>query len=193
MRMHSFAAALIGLVTTLSLVPTPVTAQARPWGVGQQRAQYDRGYRDGFRDGERDARQGRAFDFDNDRRLSRQRDEFQRGYAEGYRAGYEQFRGRARNNRSDRGFGGGFFGRDRGPRARYQDPAFARGYSDGYERGLDDGRDRDRYDPVRHRDYRDADDGYFRDYGQRQAYENNYRAGFRQGYEEGYRDGNRRR
>ena len=91
------------------------------------------------------------------------------------------------------------WGRDRdwGPgraaRSGYQDPAFARGYSEGYERGLDDGRDRDRYDAVRHRDYRDADDGYFRRYGPKRVYENNFRAGFRQGYEEGYRDGARRR
>ena len=70
----------------------------------------------------------------------------------------------------------------------YQDPAFARGYSDGWEKGLDDGRDRDRYDPVRHGDYKDADNGYERSYGSKDAYENNYRSGFRQGYEAGYRD-----
>lgn len=85
------------------------------------------------------------------------------------------------------------WGAGRQARAVYQDPAFARGYAEGYQRGLDDGRDRDRYDAVRHRDYRDADDGYFRRYGPKRAYENNFRAGFRQGYEEGYRDGARRR
>ena len=71
----------------------------------------------------------------------------------------------------------------------YQDPAFARGYSDGWEHGADDRRDRDRYDPVRHGDYRDGDDGYSRSYGSKDAYKNNYRAGFRQGYEDGYRNG----
>ena len=75
----------------------------------------------------------------------------------------------------------------------YQEPAYARGYSDGFSRGLSDGRDRDRYDPVGTRDYRDADNGYFGGYGSRDAYRNNYRAGFRQGYEEGYRDGARYR
>jgi flagellar biosynthesis/type III secretory pathway protein FliH len=74
-----------------------------------------------------------------------------------------------------------------------REPAFARGYSDGWEKGLDDGRDRDRYDPVRHGDYRSADEGYTRAYGSKDAYRNNYRAGFRQGYEDGYRDGRRRR
>ena len=191
MRWHRTITALLAVFTLIG-VPEPVAAQRPGGGLSGNRAQYDRGYRDGLRDGERDARQGRAFDFDNDRRLSRQRDEFRRGYTDGYRAGYERVRGAARPNRSSRAYGG-YYGRDRGARGGYQDPAFARGYSDGYERGVDDGRDRDRYDPVRHRDYRDADDGYFREYGPKGAYENNYRAGFRQGYEEGYRDGNRRR
>lgn len=78
-------------------------------------------------------------------------------------------------------------------RAAVQEPATARGYADGYERGLDDGRDRDRYDPVGHRNYRAGDLGYYRDYGPREAYRNNYRSGFRQGYEDGYRDGARGR
>ena len=78
----------------------------------------------------------------------------------------------------------------RGP---YEEPAFARGYADGFMRGTDDGRDRDRYDPVGHRDYRNADQGYYRDYGSRDAYKNNYRAGFRQGYDAGYRDSSRGR
>jgi hypothetical protein len=72
------------------------------------------------------------------------------------------------------------------PRA-YQEPAFARGYDDGYARGLGDGRAKDRYDPVRHKDYREADQGYAGTYGSKDAYRNNYRAGFRQGYDDGYR------
>jgi len=186
MRMHRALLALLAIAPIVVAAP-PVEAQGRGWAIGQQRGDYDRGYRDGLRDGERDARSGRAFDYDHDRKLSRRSDQFRHGYADGYRAGYEQFRRLGRN----RGFGGRLY--DRGARGAYQDPAFARGYSEGYEHGLDDGRDRDRYDPVRHRDYRDADDGYFRDYGPKQAWENNYRAGFRQGYEEGYRDGNRYR
>ena len=78
-------------------------------------------------------------------------------------------------------------------RTTYQEPAFARGFADGYDRGVEDNRDRDRYDPVGHRDYRSADQGYSRDYGSRDAYRNNYRAGFRQGYDEGYRGGDRDR
>jgi hypothetical protein len=81
----------------------------------------------------------------------------------------------------------------RRPPRGYQEPAYARGYSDGFTRGQSDGRDRDRYDPVGSRDYRNGDNGYFGRYGSRDAYRNNYRAGFRQGYEEGYRYGARYR
>jgi hypothetical protein len=73
----------------------------------------------------------------------------------------------------------------------YQEPAFARGYDDGYAQGVADGRGRDRYDPVRHKDYRQADQGYVGSYGSKDAYRNNYRAGFRQGYDSGYRSSTR--
>ena len=69
----------------------------------------------------------------------------------------------------------------------YQEPAFARGYADGFELGRSDNKGGKRYDPVGHRDYRDADQAYYAAYGSRDAYKNNYRAGFRQGYEDGYR------
>jgi flagellar biosynthesis/type III secretory pathway protein FliH len=79
------------------------------------------------------------------------------------------------------------------PRGSLQEPALARGYADGFARGVTDGRDGGRYDPVGHREYRDADQGYNASYGSREAYKNNYRTGFRQGYEEGYRDGTGKR
>ena len=83
-------------------------------------------------------------------------------------------------------------GRGRGTATRiYQDPASTKGYDSGYDLGLNDGRDGQRYDPVRHRDYRDADRGYSNSYGSRDGYKSNFRTGFRQGYEDGYREGAR--
>jgi len=75
----------------------------------------------------------------------------------------------------------------------YEEPAFARGYSDGFKHAQEDRRERRRYDPVGHRDYREADQGFSRSYGTLEAYRNNYRAGFRAGYDAGYRDDTGRR
>ena len=169
-----------------------------PWKapVPATRNAYDIGYREGAARGELDARDGFEFNYDRnstyrsaelgyDKKLGTKdafRTDFRRGFAAGYRTSYE----RTASRRDDR------WGRRPPPRG-YQEPAVARGYSEGYDKGLDDGKDHDRYDPVRHSDYRDADEGYKREYGSKDAYKNNYRAGFRQGYEDGYRDGTRRR
>ena len=62
---------------------------------------------------------------------------------------------------------------------------FERGYRDGLKHGRKDG-DKGRSFNFRHAgDYRDADNGYHREYGPR--YE--YSIGYRDGYEEGYRRG----
>lgn len=78
-------------------------------------------------------------------------------------------------------------GRTRTSARIYQDPASANGYEEGYELGLSDGRGGQRYDPVRHREYRDAEEGYDDSYGPKDGYKKNFRTGFRQGYEDGYR------
>ena len=75
----------------------------------------------------------------------------------------------------------------------YHDAANLKGYESGWDLGVLDGGDGERYDPVRHRDYRDADRGYVSSYGSRDGYKTKFRAGFRQGYEDGYREGTRTR
>jgi hypothetical protein len=197
-------ACAVAVLSPALLGQSPQQRRAIPrdggWQTAPNRNAYDLGFREGASRGERDGRDGREFDYERDgvyrsadrgyeRRYGDRnafRNEFRRGFAAGYRSGYERYRRASGNRRDDRGWGG------RAPRG-YQEPAAARGYSDGYEKGLDDGRDRDRYDPVRHGDYRSGDEGYYREYGSRDAYRNNYRAGFRQGYEDGYRDGAARR
>lgn len=198
-----FGAAFI--LASMATAP-PALASSAPgrWQVieggrsGQNRGAYNRGYREGLRQGERDGRTRRDA---NARRhqifqhadlgYSREyggrgpyQTAFRGGFIDGYRVGFDRAIGSA-NRRS-----GGY---DRRGSPGFLDAATARGYSDGFERGADDGRDHDRYDPVTHRDYRDADDGYDRRYGPREAYRNQYRAGFRQGYEDGYRNGIGRR
>ncbi len=179
--------------------PWSAAGQARP-GIGTHPG-YQRGYQEGLREGERDARQRRAFDLrrhgayrDGDRGYNngqgdrgRYRDEFRRGFETGYRSGFERVNGVTQDRRGNRG---PFAGSRRGGMS---EPAYARGYADGFDKGRDDWEDRDRYDPVRHGDYRDGDKGYSDNYGSRDAYKQFYREGFREGYEDGYRGGNRDR
>lgn len=199
----------------LTAAPLPAAAQSltafgmlevqNGRGRGLLRDAYDRGYREGLRQGEFDARRGLALDFARDpifrdgmrgydRRFGTRdlyRDDFRRGFIDGYRSSYARLRPAPPAPYLQRN-GPGVFAPQQRP-GGYQEPAYARGYSDGYRQGADDGRDRDRYDPVGHRDYRDADQGYYGSYGSRDAYRNNYRAGYREGYEEGYRFGTGRR
>lgn len=162
------------------------------------RQAYDLGYREGLQRGERDSREQRAFNYERDgwyrsgdrgyRGAYGNRDayraEYRRGFAAGYQNGYARLRAAVRRGGSGRPGGRGPLG--------YSDPAAARGYSDGYAHGWEDGDDRDRYDPERHGDYREADQGYKRDYGSKDLYKDHYRAGFRQGYDVGYQTGARR-
>ena len=101
----------------------------------------------------------------------------------------DQGRGRGRGLESKSGSAPAT-AKGRGSRG-YQDPATINGYDEGYGRGVGDGREGERYDPVRHRDYRDGDRGYADSYGSKDAYRTNFRTGFRQGYEAGYREGAR--
>lgn len=72
-------------------------------------------------------------------------------------------------------------------------PAYSNGVNDGYEKGREDARDRDSYDVLRHKWYREGDRNYRSNYGSRQQYENVYRQGFREGYDRGYREWSYRR
>ena len=64
--------------------------------------------------------------------------------------------------------------------------AYDNGYRDGLKRGEQAARDRRQLDVERERDYRDADNGYNRSFGDRRTYANNYRGGFTQGYRDAY-------
>jgi hypothetical protein len=164
---------------------------------------YNEGYRRGERVGEDHGRRGAAFNFSIDvdyRRgdvgwsaqfgsRDRYRQDFRVGFEAGYRSGYERFRG-------NRGFGppvsprGRAFGRgEYGYGVNTRDVALNNGFNDGYEEGLNDGRKRHRDDPIAESRYRNADRGYDRWYGPRDAYRANYRRAFIEGYETGYRDG----
>jgi hypothetical protein len=92
--------------------------------------------------------------------------------------------------------GGYVYGRDSGyggyrAPERYsrnvQRVARQHGYREGREAGEQDARRRRAFSPGRHDDWRDADEGYRREYGNRQLYRREFREGFRRGYADGYR------
>ena len=65
--------------------------------------------------------------------------------------------------------------------------AYDNGYRDGLAKGTEDARDRDSFDPVRHKEYRNADRGYNSRYGTKDQYKLTYRDGFDAGYSQSYR------
>ena|SRR5437667_7570525 len=64
--------------------------------------------------------------------------------------------------------------------------AYDFGYRDGVREGERDGRSGRSFSFNRHDDWRDADAGYNRSYGERDFYRRNYRRGFEAGYSESY-------
>ena len=190
--------ATLAALAVVALAGTPVEAQ---WG--DPRGGRDEGYRDGARAGGDDARDGRAFAYQRHRdyreadrgyqpRDGRRSDftrQYRAGFVAGYRDGYYSGGGRG-SGRGNAGRPPVFDSRPGyGGRAPVVDVAARYGFDEGYAKGLDDGRDRDRPDPWRHSRYRNADQGYRREYGPRSVYQQAYRNAFERGYDQGYRDG----
>jgi hypothetical protein len=73
-----------------------------------------------------------------------------------------------------------------GPRIQTQSPAFRTGFDRGVRVGQEDGRRNDRFDYASESEYRNADTGYNRSYGDRERYRTEFRQGFETGYREGY-------
>lgn len=74
-------------------------------------------------------------------------------------------------------------------RAQYADArraAYDNGYKDGVKRGEQAARAGKVFNAQLEREYRDAQKGYNRSYGDRSRYRNDYRGGFAQGYRDGY-------
>jgi hypothetical protein len=191
---------------------TPACAQAT-WPASRQtygspaevrRVAYDRGFREGRIEGERDARSRDAFRYQDERdyqradvgydrrfgSLDRYRTYFREGFADGYSEGYRRYApgydGRYGDGRYGPPYGDRGYGYPQGRDQRYVS-AFDNGRRDGFEKGQEDARDRDRYDPRRHKWYRNAERGYQSAYGSRDRYRDEYRRGFIAGYEQGYR------
>ena len=80
----------------------------------------------------------------------------------------------------------GYGGNGRGGGRDIERRAYDYGYREGLQEGQNDARDRQRFDPVRAKRYRDGDHDYDNRYGSRDVYKREYRSAFEQGYREGY-------
>ena len=66
------------------------------------------------------------------------------------------------------------------------------GFREGIKHGEHDARDRRDFRVDRDGDYRHADDGYRREYGDREFYRQSFRRGYEAGYRQGYQRWGRR-
>jgi hypothetical protein len=183
--------------------------------VGSQAA-YDNGYRAGYDQGQADARgrdrygyerhgRYRSGDLGYDSRYGNRNDyrqSFRQGFAVGYEQGYNGS-GRYGNGRAtprrDPGYGNryptyptgrgdyGGYGGYGGSGGGYYSEAYDRGLREGSKKGREDAKDGDRYDPRRHKWYREGDRGYNSRDGSREQYKAAYRDAFERGYADGYR------
>jgi len=194
-----------GTLTTAACASSSAYPQRYPAGARNVNVRaYDGGLREGRASGEDDARRGRAYDvrrhqeyrnanrsFGGGSDAQAFRDGFEAGYDQGY-SRYARGGGYPSTSRTYPPYTPGrqdpYYGTARG---RYASFAFDNGYRDGYEAGVDDGRDRDAYNPIAQKRYREGDRGYDNDYGSRDDYKREYRAAFQRGYEEGYRQNRR--
>ena len=68
----------------------------------------------------------------------------------------------------------------------YNSQAYNTGYDRGTRAGADDGQRNRDFNFVNKSDYRNADSGYRREYGDRERYRSDFRLGFESGYRDGY-------
>lgn len=83
---------------------------------------------------------------------------------------------------------GRVFGQDRDD-YRYgnaRQVAYDNGYREGMDHGQKAARDRKPFDLEREKDYRNADEGYRREYGNKDRYRQDFRRGFAEGYRAAY-------
>ena len=158
---------------------------------------YQHGYSDGFHQGVKDRDRHNAYkpearDADEGYEKSMgDKGRYKEGYRSGFAAGYED----AFNNRPGRFsqvYGPSLGSADRSAEV-YSEQGWSRshvasdiGYRDGLAAGQSDYEHHRDARPDQQRDYRDADHGYRSNYGDRSAYQQEYRRAFEQGYDDAY-------
>lgn len=162
-------------------------AQTRQYG-------YDSGFRDGQRKGQHEGRENDPYDYHTPDWHQATRgykswmgpvnvfqNGYQQGYAEGFRAGFESERPTWRGDRDDRYRGNGFYGGDDRDRAAYDI-----GYRDGSEMAREDIYKNKRFNSEPRARFGGRDDGYARQYGDKNLYKSEYADGYRAGFESSF-------
>ncbi|HSA93746.1 MAG TPA: hypothetical protein VLE48_12100 [Terriglobales bacterium] len=185
-------AALMAFAVALALAGTALAHDPPNRQAYQvQQYGYDNGYRDGFNHGVADRSNRASYDYRDasfqqaDRGYAGwmgPRGQFRQGYRDGYRVGYDD----------------AYFGRSAQITRTYDegvvtvrppgsgDAAFANGYRDGLVAGRDEAREGKSFSPYNNGWYRNADRGYYGDYGSRDTYKHMYRQGYLEGYQQAY-------
>jgi hypothetical protein len=160
-------------------------ARARQYG-------YDNGFRDGERRGRHEGKENDPFDYHTPDwhqathgyknwmgPVNAFQNGYQQGYAEGFRSGFLSerpgWRGDGDEDRDDL-YHGGFYGSNN--RIGYDT-----GYQDGVTVAREDLYNNKRFDPNPRGRYDDRDNGYRREFGDRNAYKAEYTDGYRAGYQ----------
>lgn len=198
---------LFGLTIASSLSAQAQYRSRGDYGYSQgiYRIAGDQGYRDGAEEGAKDARDNDRFNPNDKSKFKKAtngyRDEYgnkdaykqayRQGFLRGYDIGFRQYSNNGRvSRRNDDPYYGrndGGYGRDDGYGGYGRNDIYRvaqdQGYRDGLDHGASHGRDGKRFDPEGTRQYRNADQGYRSEYGNKEEYKQVYRESFRRGYE----------
>ena len=168
-------------------------SQARQYG-------YNRGFQDGEKKGRHEGRENDPYDYHTpDWRQATKgykdwmgprrayQNGYQQGYAEGFRSGFNQeARGWHRDRDRDYGYrgngyyGGGYYNNGYGYNNRF---GYDTGYQDGVTMAREDLYKNKPFNPNPRARFGDRDNGYRREFGDKDAYKAQYTDGYRSGYE----------
>jgi hypothetical protein len=197
-RMAALAVSFVLALGTLTVAQDRDDDHYR--GNAEQTRQYgyDHGFRDGQRKGHEEGRENDPFDYRTpDWRQARHgykswmgpasafQSGYQRGYRDGFQSGFASARpgrwGDGDRDRDDHYRGSGFYGSADSSRVAYDT-----GYQDGITMAGEDLYKNKPFNPSPRARFDHRDHGYYRGYGEKEAYKAEYTDGYRAGYQSAF-------
>jgi hypothetical protein len=203
-RMASLAVAAVLALGTFALAQDWDDYHYRGANVAQTRQYgYDQGFRDGQKRGQHEGRENDPNDYRTPdwRHASRgykswmgpvnvYQNGYQQGYADGFRNGFASERPGWRDRDAYRddhyrndGYGNGYYGGNYRYNSRM---GYDTGYQDGATMAREDMYNRKPFNPNPRARFGGRDNGYVREYGDKNAYKAEYTDGYRAGYERSF-------